>query len=39
MIESNLSELESRAAASIDAAATPDSLETARVEFLGRKGA
>lgn len=39
MIESTLSELESRAAASIDAAATPDSLETARVEFLGRKGA
>ncbi len=39
MIESTLSELESRAAALIDAAASPDSLESARVEFLGRKGA
>lgn len=39
MIESTLSDLESRAAARIDAAATPDALEEVRVEFLGRKGA
>ncbi len=39
MIESTLSDLESRAAALIDAAATPDALEEVRVEFLGRKGA
>jgi phenylalanyl-tRNA synthetase alpha chain len=39
MIESTLSDLESRAAALIDAAVSPDSLESARVEFLGRKGA
>ena len=39
MIESTLSDLESRAAALIDAATTPDALESVRVEFLGRKGA
>ncbi|HNY38988.1 MAG TPA: phenylalanine--tRNA ligase subunit alpha [Bryobacteraceae bacterium] len=39
MIESTLSDLESRAAALIDAAGSPDALESARVEFLGRKGA
>jgi phenylalanyl-tRNA synthetase alpha chain len=39
MIEFTLSDLESRAAALIDAAPSPDALESARVEFLGRKGA
>lgn len=39
MLESTLSEIESRAAALIDGADDPQSLEAARVEFLGRKGA
>lgn len=38
MLETTLSELESRAVSLIDGAADADSLEAARVEFLGRKG-
>jgi phenylalanyl-tRNA synthetase alpha chain len=38
MLESALTELESRAVSAIDAAADLEALETARVEFLGRKG-
>lgn len=38
MLDSTLSELESRAVSLIDAAADAEALETARVEFLGRKG-
>lgn len=38
MLESKLSELQTRAAAALDAAADADTLESARVEYLGRKG-
>lgn len=38
MLETTLSELESRAVSLIDGAADAEALETARVEFLGRKG-
>ena len=38
MLESKLSELQSRAAAALEAAADADDLESARVEYLGRKG-
>ena len=38
MLESKLSELQSRAAAALEAAADADALESARVEYLGRKG-
>jgi phenylalanyl-tRNA synthetase alpha chain len=38
MLDSTLTDLESRAVSLIDAAADPDALEAARVEFLGRKG-
>jgi phenylalanyl-tRNA synthetase alpha chain len=38
MIESRLSELESSALARIEAARTPDELESVRVDVLGRKG-
>lgn len=38
MLESKLSELQSRAAAALEAAADADGLESARVEYLGRKG-
>jgi len=39
MLEANLTELESAARRRIEAAATPEELEAARVEVLGRKGA
>jgi len=39
MLDSTLSELETRAVSLIDSAADADTLENARVEFLGRKGA
>ncbi len=39
MLETTLSEIESRAVSLIDAAADAEALENARVEFLGRKGA
>ncbi len=38
MLDSTLSELEMRAVSLIEAAADAEALETARVEFLGRKG-
>ncbi|MGJ5819833.1 phenylalanine--tRNA ligase subunit alpha [Paludibaculum fermentans] len=38
MLDSTLSELETRAVSLIEAAADAEALETARVEFLGRKG-
>ncbi|HEY3443911.1 MAG TPA: phenylalanine--tRNA ligase subunit alpha [Paludibaculum sp.] len=38
MLDSQLSELESRAVSLIDSAPDSDALEKARVEFLGRKG-
>ncbi len=38
MLETTLSEIESRAVSLIDAAADAEALENARVEFLGRKG-
>ena len=38
MLETTFSELESRAVSLIDTAADAEALETARVEFLGRKG-
>jgi hypothetical protein len=38
MLESRLTELESGARARIAAAATPQELESVRVEVLGRKG-
>lgn len=38
MLETTLSELQSRAVSLIDAAADAEALENARVEFLGRKG-
>lgn len=39
MLDSTLQELEARASTLLDAAPDVDALETARVEFLGRKGA
>lgn len=39
MVDSTLSELESKAVHLLDQAADADALEAARVEFLGRKGA
>jgi phenylalanyl-tRNA synthetase alpha chain len=39
MLDSNLQELEVRASTLLDGAASMEALETARVEFLGRKGA
>ncbi|MBI5084970.1 MAG: phenylalanine--tRNA ligase subunit alpha [Acidobacteria bacterium] len=39
MLDSTLSELESRGVSLIDGAADAEALEAARVEFLGRKGA
>lgn len=38
MLDSTLSEMETRAVSLIEAAADAEALETARVEFLGRKG-
>ena len=38
MLDSKLSELQTRAAAALEAAADADALESARVEYLGRKG-
>ena len=38
MLDSTLSELQSRAVSLLDTAADAEALETARVEFLGRKG-
>ena len=38
MFETTLSELESRAVSQLTAAADAEALETARIEFLGRKG-
>jgi phenylalanyl-tRNA synthetase alpha chain len=39
MLDSTLTELESRAVSLLDTAADAETLETVRVEFLGRKGA
>src|SRR5271157_3294477 len=38
MLESKLSELQAQAAAALESAAGADALESARVEYLGRKG-